>query len=368
MSSTDKLDFEIDTAYPHTVKKFELIEKYATEWAVKLLNFGKSKGIIFIDCMSNCGHYVNINGEDVYGTPVRVARELSLLADANPSKTITVYFNDISQRKISYLQTLLPQNQKNFLINLSHIDGNDLLKRVHAELPPNTNCLLVYDPYEAAIDWSALAPFLNIWGEVIVNHMVSDSKRGVSQARRPAALAKYGATYQKSIEELRFFSGTKDAFEQRIQNIIIESRGQDKKGYFISSFPFFNRKNQVVYNLIHCSGNIKGRRLFKKIAWDTFGGKSSLKDTHGKENQFILDFENDGEQVMQTDDHCYYVQDIAQYIYDAYKGRASVALGEIYALLDDHPIFPSDGYKTKIKDELKKRYNAHVSTTTITFC
>ena len=43
---------------PHTVKKFELIEKYVDEWARKILGFNGtnglsgSKGIIYIDCMS----------------------------------------------------------------------------------------------------------------------------------------------------------------------------------------------------------------------------------------------------------------------------------------------------------------------------
>ena len=51
----------ITEAKPHTIKKFELIERYVDEWARKILGYdGKdgregSKGIIYIDCMSNSG-------------------------------------------------------------------------------------------------------------------------------------------------------------------------------------------------------------------------------------------------------------------------------------------------------------------------
>lgn len=44
-----------DTAHPHTVKKFELIEEYVKAWAQKLLKFDKCHGIVFIDCITRSG-------------------------------------------------------------------------------------------------------------------------------------------------------------------------------------------------------------------------------------------------------------------------------------------------------------------------
>ena len=52
-------------------------------------------------------------------------------------------------------------------------------------------------------------------------------------------------------------------------------------------------------------------------------------------------------------EECYYVKDIAKDIYDKFHARGSVKLSEIYQYLDEHPIFPSDGYKQDIKRELK---------------
>lgn len=59
-----------------------------------------------------------------------------------------------------------------------------------------------------------------------------------------------------------------------------------------------------------------------------------------------------------TDEDCYFVNDIAKYIYDKYKNNNPLYLATIYADLDEHPIFPSDGYKNEIKNALKSKYGA----------
>lgn len=116
---------------------------------------------------------------------------------------------------------------------------------------------------------------------VILNHMVSDSVRAVKQAKSTAAIEKYEQTYRTSIEELVTFGSDKKAFENRIQDIIRELHVSNRKAYYVASYPFFNRNNSLVYDLIHCTGNIVGFNLFKTTAWQTFGDKSSGKNTHG---------------------------------------------------------------------------------------
>ena len=69
-------DGVIGKASPHTIKKFELVEKYIQTWVQKLMNNQYCNGVIFIDCMCNSGVYVDDNGETVYGTPIRVAKIL----------------------------------------------------------------------------------------------------------------------------------------------------------------------------------------------------------------------------------------------------------------------------------------------------
>ena len=130
--------------------------------------------------------------------------------------------------------------------------------------------LLVYDPYDAHIEWDAMMPFLKNWGEVILNHMVSDPIRAVKMARKPEVIEKYEETYQANIEELISFGSDRNAFEEKIRSIIRDNSGRREGRYYIASFPFFSTTNSVIYNLIHCTGHYKGFELFKTTAWHTF--------------------------------------------------------------------------------------------------
>ena len=68
----------------------------------------------------------------------------------------------------------------------------------------------------------------------------------------------------------------------------------------------------------------------------------------------MFDLGGTGDVDTLTDIHCYDVHDIAKYIYHKYKSLQSVSLEVIYKDLDEHPVFPSDGYKDEIKRELKQ--------------
>lgn len=357
----------ISKVSPHTIKKFELIEAYVQTWAHKLLEYGRNtgncNGIVFIDCMCNSGMYLNEEtGELVEGTPIRVARVLSdVMREQNyQDRQAWLYFNDLSQDKIDELQKHMPAETRNFHISLSVGDGNLLLRSIGSRLSAQAkiNYLLVYDPYQATIDWAALLPFIRNWGEIILNHMVSDSIRAVSQARRPDAISKYESTYLAKIEDLIDFGSDRDAFEQRIKDIITVLNGKNHKRYYIASYPFFNSKNTVVYNLLHCTSSFVGFKLYKSTAWTTFGGKSSMKKTKIDPGQLRFDFGSDSDDIVmttETDENCYYVQDIVKFIIGTFSGRTDVPLQEIWNAVDEHPIFPSDLYKNDIKDQLRSQ-------------
>ena len=105
MSSSDTI---IGHANPHTIKKFELIEKYVEAWAHKLLQNQYCSGLVFIDCMSNSGEYVDDNGKQVFGTPVRVAKYLRNVAGQYPYKQIDLYFSDLCSARTDHLKSLMP--------------------------------------------------------------------------------------------------------------------------------------------------------------------------------------------------------------------------------------------------------------------
>lgn len=345
----------ISIAKPHTVKKFELIERYTEEWLHKLLNISLCEKIIFIDCMCNSGEYRDVNDKSVMGTGIRVAKLLHDASFKYPSKDIFVFLNDIDKRKTDHIKNLLPMNTNNFKLYISTQDANDLLKRIGPELMKarNIHTLLVYDPYKADIDWEAVMPFFNMWSEVIINHMVSDSIRTVAVAKKPETIRKYEKTYQTDFANLIPYGNDRNAYEKQIENIIAKMRVNNSREFYIAAFPFFNRTNSVVYNLIHFTNNQKGFSLFKKVAWQTFGGKSSAKDTHGNENQLKLDLWNGGAPKTVVDEDCFYIKDIADYIQSKFEGQKNVPLSQIWAMLEEHPIFPSEGFRHDIKNALK---------------
>ena len=351
----------IEIAKPHTIKKFELIERYVDKWARKILGYNGvegqegSKGIIYIDCMSNCGSYYDIDGNLIEGTAIRVAKRLNDIIAMYPGKECLVMFNDISRDKINRLQEEIEKmNLNNTTFRFECMDCNLFLRSLDINsFQKQYNTLLLYDPYQASIDWDAVTPFLNIWGEVIINHMVSDTNRGVTQVKKKDKSQKYQETYQKGIDEIIEIGNSKNNLNSIILDIIRNNTSRTRNKRYVSSFPFFTRTNGLIYNLIHVSGNIEGLKLFKKVAWQTFGDKSSLKDTHGTEMQLSIDFFETGITAPPTDQDCYFVHDIAKYIFEKYHEREDVTLEEVYADIDEHPIFPSDGYKQDIKTELK---------------
>lgn len=360
MARTKKVE-TITKISPHTVKKFELIEKYVDEWARKILGIKDvngmpgSKGVIYIDCMCNSGLY-EVDGNIVEGTALRVAKKLNEIISNYPGKEAILIFNDLLPERVELLRSEIEKaNLSNIIVSYSNGDCDVFLKGLNlSDYQKSYNTLLLYDPYNASIDWSAIKPYLNRWGEVIINHMSSDTTRGISQAKKQDVIARYEETYQSDISQL--LNTDKAGLDNIVVSIIRNNINKGSSGYYVSLAPFYNRTNGKLYSLIHCSANIEGTKLYKKVTWKTFGDKSSMKNTHGLEEQFVLDFNGDGFLNSVIDEDCYYVKDIAKYIFEKYSALGRVSLEVMYKDLDVHPIFPSDGYKNEIKAELKERY------------
>lgn len=355
----------ISEASPHTIKKFELIEQYVKSWAQKLMNNKNCNGIIFIDCMCNSGVYTTKDsGTEIFGTPIRVAKILLDVARIHPEKQVEIYFNDLSQAKINELRKHLPGDERNYKIITTEKDGNELLKWIGPQLKASQHkhYFLLYDPYDASIDWEALRPFFNNWGEVLINHMISDTLRAVGQVKKEEKKKKYQNTYQvATLEELIPYGQDKQAYEKRLVEIIDRMRTSSSREYYVAAFPFFNRNNALVYDLVHCTSHEKGFKLFKTTAWKTFGDQSSLKNRHGNEMKLVLDFES-GEIVTPVDDSCYNLDDIANFIQKEFSGKNDISWDKVWAIVDQHPLFPSDGYKNELKKRLKDSYDVVIDT------
>ena len=347
----------ISRASPHTIKKFELIEEYIKSWAQKLMLNQYCNGIIFIDCMCNSGLY---HDDDVMveGTPIRVAKVLRDVAGQYPHKQVYLYFNDIDQAKTDLLKTKLPDDKGNYHIVVTHKDGNALLKEIGGKLDQGKHLhyFLLYDPYDASIDWEALLPFFRNWGEVLINHMVLDPVRAITQVKKSSTKVKYESTYLDEFENLVPFGSDINAYEKRVEEIIEALKG--KRRYFVAAFPFYNSQNSQMYSLIHCTSNIEGFKLYKKSAWKTFGARSSTYNSHINTNQMAFDMTGNGLFTTCTDESCFGITDIAKYLSKAFAGRANVPLQEMWDYLVDHPIFPSDIYRKEIRADLTGIFGA----------
>lgn len=349
----------IDVAHPHTIRKFELIEKYIKSWAQKLMLNDNCNSIVFIDCMCNCGVYKSDDGKEIEGTAVRVAKVLLDVARRYTDKNVQLYFNDLSKERIEILKQHLPQEERNYQIVISCEDAGELLRTIGPQLytKGHMHYFLLYDPYDASIDWEALIPFFRNWGEVLINHMVSDSVRAISNAKKKTIREKYENTYLEEFEKLVPYGSDKEAYERRVEEIIEQLKGN--RTYYVSAFPFHNSKNSQLYSLVHCTSNIAGFKLYKECAWQIFGGQSSAKRQQTKYEQYSLNLDPKINSVItvETDKSCYTKHDIAKYLQKTFTGRKNVRLDEIWRKLDEHPIFPSI-YRNEIKTELIDMYGA----------
>lgn len=360
----------ISDAKPHTIKKFELIEMYIKSWAQKLLLTDACNGVIFIDCMCNSGVYLDENKKRIEGTPIRVAKALLEAARMYPQKQIQLFFNDLDAKKIRELKTHLPANERNYQIITTEQDGNDLLKYIGSQLTQakHMHYFLLYDPYVASIDWTALTPFFRNWGEVLINHMISDSIRAIPQVKKEQKKKKYTETYQvDDISKLVPYGSDRSAYEKRILEIINTLKGSETREYYVATFPFFNTKNTLVYDLVHCTSHQKGFKLFKSTAWKTFDEKSSSKTSHDVEGQLKLDFMEDEQLTLPVDEYCYTLDNAAQYLQTHYQGQKDVPMDDVWKFLDQHPVFTSEGFMRKIRNILKNTYDAKISRSTISF-
>ena len=347
----------ISKASPHTIKKFELIEEYIKSWAQKLLLTDSCNGLIFIDCMCNSGVYIDDAGQVVKGTAVRVSEVLWEVARTYTDKNIHIYLNDKDKARVDELKKHLPQDEHNFKIVTSCSDAHELLLTIGPQLygTGHFHYFLLYDPYDATIDWKALLPFFRNWGEVMINHMVSDPVRAITSAKKKTTKEKYENTYLEDFEKLVPYGSDKVAYETRVEEIINSLKGTRR--YYVSAFPFYNTHNSLVYNLIHCTSNKEGFKLYKKSAWKVFGAQSSTK--HSAENR-QLSFDFFGEITEEEDESCLHVIDIAKYLQYSFRGRKQLPLDEIWKLLENHPIFPSDGFRNEIKNNLTDYFDAKI--------
>ena len=65
--------------------------------------------------------------------------------------------------------------------------------------------------------------------------------------------------------------------------------------------------------------------------------------------------------------NCYYPKDIANYLHKLFIGQENVPHDNVWAALDEHPVFPSDGFRKEIKNFLKETFGDKATLSSISF-
>lgn len=347
----------IDEIAPHTIRKLDLIEKYTEAWAIKLLKYPKCKGIVFIDGMSNSGMYIDKNTKrEIPGTALRVTKKLYEYSKLYKEKSIKLYFNDKSVERIQYLKSLLQpfinQQTDNFKIEIFNMDVSDFLE-CYAQKNSKVrdlNTLLVYDPYNDDIDWEVLNWYFNNWGEIILNHMVSDIVRNRHNDLKDSTKRRYEKVYLDSFDNLK--NEPKERYQKRVEKIIEEICEADKNLY-IACVPFFISTNAHIFNLLFISHNIKGFKLFKNNAWKLNCGNSAV-NIRNEISIFQPPLFVEMNKELNREEN-YTLYDVIDYIVEKYQQKNEVYWNEIWSDLDYHPIFVAEGFKPEIKNLLKEK-------------
>ena len=350
----------------HSTQKFELLAEYAKGWAAIMEASKKCDEIVFVDCMSNSGVYLDSNGVLVYGTPIRVAEILSKFAVDHPNMKVTLVFNDYDGLKIEMLSILLPKNTKNFHCELYVGDAHKLLsERKENFQGPRKHFLLIYDPFEAEINWHVLAPYVSGWGDVIINHMVSDTVRAGKVVKKPEKKQKYLNTYPiqgvNILDSMLNGSVTKDDLEHIVECVLRLLRQYKNNETYLGVAPFIGPTRSLIYNLIMCSGSIRAFTLFKKVSWETFGWNVCVYDKQ-QDGSGVCEEINlfDSIDVMAeapVNKNNYTIDNIVDYIQKEFNGQQQVLWEDVKNSLAKHPIYPC-AFLNEIKDLLVRKHGA----------
>lgn len=341
-----------DTVGFHTIQKSNLVSEYVKNWSYKLLGAPNCSKLVYIDCMCNNGlYYFKFNTEE--GTPIKVVRKLCEPANKYRDKEILVFFNDNDEEKINQLRKLISERiseiPPNIKIEYSSIDASDFLKSKQKEVLKNRNhSLLFYDPYKTVAKWDALKPYLNTWGEVIINHMTSDPSRGIKGAK--IAVQRYEEFYNDSIDNLKNYSI--EDYHKKLLTQLKEMISVGNYPSYISWTSFFNEKESHVYDLIYVTKNLKGLVLYKRTSFKIANGQTNMKHNNQSIGQISLDLGGETKFSYLTN---YTIDTIAKYLVDKYRkeGQLKVLISDVWKYLDLHPVFPSEGYKAEYKSALK---------------
>ncbi|MGM0285782.1 MULTISPECIES: three-Cys-motif partner protein TcmP [unclassified Enterococcus] len=349
-----------------TAHKISFMRKYIDAWYHAVLNYGYS-GVVFIDCMSNCGAY-NDKGHAVNGTSQEAMR--SFLSQNNDSysykaKSFGIYVNDVDPERIICQQCIWKKTVDEFgeKQNVSFCSTNqdvsyflreEALSILSDAERTNKHILLFYDPYQAKIDWEGLKPFL-ISGDVdvILTHFTSDVIRGIKNATSNKAKQKYEETYDMPFEEIkRQITDPNVRSLSFLRNRIIDKVSELSKKKLVSYGPIFNSRDVVVYDIVLISKAPKTKRLLKSFLYNEYKKNKQNKNKQLPEEKQVFqlalfsftddcadDYDSQRSSGVSEKDYFYSPEQFAKIIYKQFQGKI-VSNTAYKAFIEGHSFIP----------------------------
>ncbi len=186
--------------------------------------------------------------------PIRVANALLDVARTYSDKQVFLYFNDLNTARVEELKKHLPPDERNFKIITLNEGCDGLLDTIEPQLKESSHYhyFLLYDPYNANIEWRVLVPFFRYWGRGYDQSCTDGSdSRYYKRQECYGNRKKYEHTYLEEFEKLLPYGSNQSAYEKRVAEIIDHMKGN--REYYVASFPFYNRNRSLMYDLIHCT-------------------------------------------------------------------------------------------------------------------
>ncbi|WP_165060686.1 three-Cys-motif partner protein TcmP [Adlercreutzia sp. ZJ154] len=256
---------KLDNKKEQTSKKIEYVTHYVKEWIRVGCMSSKLNTLSFVDGMSNAGIY----RDGDLGTTTLAYSLFLEAAKSYPNMHFNLVFNEIDPIRFKIFKVICHELYVNQcggreIPNLKLYCSNDDINDFIADLSNHDGLLNKYgsltlffiDPYDArTVDIPPLRDYLNNhYCELFFNWFSSDHVRNPND---------------NAIKSC--FSGIEIPAGYDAADYIAKYLSGSKKMYF--SFPFRNKNNTELYQIIFVTPSKKGLEKVKEALWSTFSGR-----------------------------------------------------------------------------------------------
>ncbi len=304
----------LDSKKQQTDSKIKYVSSYVHQWLLVNENRAEINKIVFIDCMSNAGMYMD--GD--LGTSMLILQQFIVSANRHPEKQYCLLINDYKKTKIDICDRVVERIKKyknipeNIIVEKKNEDVNVFLQD-HLFLNQYIKgygiaTILFVDPFDfGTVKISLLSDIASkYYCEIIFNLFTSDYVRNGIDERTRQCIDNY------SIND-------KEELVKYIKTSLKVGRMK-----YTFAYRFDTVKNTELYQIIFATPSITGLIKLKDVLWDVFDGRIKHRNNEIPTGQISLftDIETKDQQAQ------HYANEAKRILKNHYCGE-TVNYGEI---------------------------------------